>query len=317
MNKPYTLLEPLEIEGVEIKPKPIPSLLTRFQHFQKEFDAAAAEKAAAAAAAAAAEAAAAGLPAPAPAPVAKANDSQYLYSTPGAFQFWCINYKKMVEELYDEWNNLKNPGIAKQLFALIFVFYYRTRDRTNYGTTENPKYFEECVNIKCGNNKLISLTTYTENIEKGECKWMIPDGAWQPFIASFDVLSELKGENNETFASYFNEANSLMPEQLYIYGKDAVKTFKKFPDNQTANQIYGLLTTPCIGDTKDGMQNSYNDFLKIVAQQRAECKRGKGVEANIAAFVNKFNMPPRKGGSKRKTHRRQKKRKTKRRKTRR
>jgi hypothetical protein len=310
MNKSDTTFQPLEIERVKMKPILPESLLTRFQHFQKEFDAAAAEKAAAEKAAAEK----AGLPAPVVA-------DYYLNSFKGAGEFGCRNYKSMVEELYTEWNTSENPEIAKQLFALIFVFYYRTRDRTNYGTTENPKYFEECVNIKCGNNnKLISLTTYTIN---GVCNWMIPDRNWQPFITSFNVISEMQGENRDKFTSYFNEANSLMPEQLFIYGKndfyrkDKQKKFIKFPDAQTANQIYGLLTTPCIGDTKDGMQNSYNDFLKIVAQQRAECKRGKGVEANIAAFVNKFNMPPRKGGSKRKTRRRQKKRKTKRRKTRR
>ena len=45
---------------------------------------------------------------------------------------------------------------------------------------------------------------------------MIPDGEWQPFIASFNVLSEMQGENRETFASYFNEANSLMPGKQYF-----------------------------------------------------------------------------------------------------
>jgi len=266
---------------------PLPSLFERFKRFRVDFDAH---------------------------DPTEANDYQYLYSTQGANQFACTNYKTMVEELYTEWSTSKNPEIAKQLFALIFVFYYRTRDRTNYGTRENPKYFEECINFTCKNKTLISLTTYTEN---EVCKWMIPDGNWQPFITSFDVKSEMQGENRETFASYFNEANSLMPgkQYFYLYNRNNIPAeLPNFPQ-QTASQIYRLLTTPWVNHPLHHVieiLTSYDDFLKIVAQQRAECKRGKGMGADIAAI---FNKP--KGGSKRKTRRRQKKRKTKRRKTRR
>jgi hypothetical protein len=219
-------------------------------------------------------------------------DYPYLNSTQGAYKFACTNYIKMVKELYDEWNASKNPEIAKQLFALIFVFYYKTRDRTNYGTPRKPIYKEECLNVICINNKLISLTTYTEN---RVCKWMIPDGEWQPFITSFNVLSEMQGENREIFASYFNEANSLIPKISYFFrGDQRTEFLKDFPEEQTAEQIYILLTT------SNSILTSFADFKKIVTQQRVKCKGGMEL-----------------GGSKRKTRRRQKKRKTKRRKTRR
>jgi hypothetical protein len=267
---------------------PLPSLFERFKRFQVEFDAH---------------------------DPTEANDSRYLYSTQGANQFACTNYKTMVEELYTEWSTSKNPEIAKQLFALIFVFYYRTRDRTNYETPENPKYYEECLNVTCKDKTLISLTTYTIN---GVCNWMIPDRNWQPFITSFNVISEMQGENRDKFASYFNEANSLMPGKQYFYLYNRNNILAELPNfpQQTASQIYRLLTTPWVNHPLHpiiSILTSYDDFLKIVAQQRAECKRGKGMGADIAAIFNK----PSKGGSKRKTRRRQKKRKTRRRKTRR